>query len=174
MSIGFIILEKDETMSHEISAKLGKIWVFAEIILFCMVGTQVNLPVALRAGGVGIAIVALGLVARSIGTFVSLIRSGLTIKEKAFVILAYLPKATVQAAIGAAPLAAMQAAGMSTVPGDIILAIAVISILVTAPLGAIAIKISGERFLSTDLPAETSMSRERPPSALAEEPSPMS
>ena len=174
MAIGFIILEKQETMAHESSAKLGKIWVFAEIILFSMVGTQVNLPVALHAGGVGIAIVALGLVARSVGTFVSLIRSGLTIKEETFVILAYLPKATVQAAIGAAALAAMEAAGMSTVPGEIILAIAVISILLTAPLGAIAIKISGERFLSTDLPDETSMSREERPSALAEETSPVS
>ena len=100
MSIGFIILENDEHMAHEISAKLGKIWVFAEIVLFTMVGAQVNIEVALTAGLAGAAIIGLGLVARSFGTWLCLLGSDLNGGERWFVVISYLPKATVQAAIG--------------------------------------------------------------------------
>lgn len=147
MAMGFIILEKDEHMAHEISAKLGKIWVFAEIILFTMVGAQVNIEVALEAGLVGALIIGLGLVARSIGTYGCLWGSELNVPERLFVVVAYLPKATVQAAIGGAPLAAMALAGMETRAGEIILAVAVLSILLTAPLGAWAISVTGDRVL---------------------------
>ena len=148
MAIGFIILEKDEHMAHEISAKLGKIWIFAEIVLFTMVGTQVNLEVALDAGLAGAAIIGLGLVARSAGTYGCLLGSDLTVPERLFVVIAYVPKATVQAAIGGAPLAAMVLAGMNTGPGDVILAVAVLSIVLTAPLGAWAIQVTGDRVLA--------------------------
>ncbi len=148
MAIGFIILEKDEHIAHEISAKLGKIWVFAEIILFTMVGTQVNVPVALQAGLAGAVVIALGLVARSIGTWACLLGSDLNRGERAFVVIAYLPKATVQAAIGGGALIAMKSAGMDTGPGEVILAVAVLSILLTAPLGAWAIAITGEWWLA--------------------------
>jgi NhaP-type Na+/H+ or K+/H+ antiporter len=147
MAMGFIILEKDEHMAHEISAKLGKIWVFAEIILFTMVGAQVNIEVALEAGLVGALIIGLGLVARSIGTYGCLWGSELNVPERLFVVVAYLPKATVQAAIGGAPLATMALAGMETRAGEIILAVAVLSILLTAPLGAWAISVTGDRVL---------------------------
>jgi NhaP-type Na+/H+ or K+/H+ antiporter len=148
MAVGFIILEKDEHMAHEISAKLGKIWVFAEIVLFTMVGAQVNISVAVQAGLAGTALVALGLVARSIGTWLCLLGSDLNRGERMFVVISYLPKATVQAAIGGGALAAMKTAGMATGPGEVILAVAVLSILLTAPLGAWAIAITGEWWLA--------------------------
>ncbi len=147
MAIGLVILEKRERMAHEISAKLGKIWVFAEIILFTMVGAQVNLSVAWRAGLAGAALIGLGLVARGIGTWLCLLRSELSAGERLFVVVAYSPKATVQAAIGAAPLAAMKLAGMDSGPGEIILAVAVLSIVLTAPAGAWAIAAIGDRVL---------------------------
>ena len=147
MATGFIILEKDEHMAHEISAKLGKIWIFAEIVLFTMVGAQVDLGVALNAGLGGAAIIGLGLVARSAGTYACLLGSDLTMAERMFVVISYLPKATVQAAIGGAPLAAMILMGMDRGPGEVILAVAVLSILLTAPLGAWAIAVTGDKVL---------------------------
>jgi len=147
MAIGYIILEKREHQAHELSAKFGKIWVFAEILLFTMVGAQVNIHVALQTGLAGAALIALGLVGRSIGTYLCLLGSNLTTAERIFVVISYIPKATVQAAIGAAPLAAMSAAGMNTAPGEIILAAAVLSILLTAPVGAWAITFAGNRIL---------------------------
>jgi NhaP-type Na+/H+ or K+/H+ antiporter len=140
MAMGFIILEKDEHMAHEISAKLGKIWVFAEIV-------------AIEAGLAGAALIAAGLVVRSVGTWLCLIGSDLTGPERLFVVVAYLPKATVQAAIGGAPLAAMHLASMDTGPGEVILAVAVLSILLTAPLGAWAIVVTGERVLKVAPPS---------------------
>ena len=151
MAMGFIILEKDDHMAHEISAKLGKIWVFAEIVLFTMVGAQVDIEVAMEAGFAGALIIGLGLVARSIGTYGCLLGSELNVAERIFVVITYLPKATVQAAIGGAPLAAMALAGMKTGAGEIILAVAVLSIVLTAPLGAWAISVTGDRVLQVAL-----------------------
>lgn len=148
MAIGFIILERDEHMAHEISAKLGKIWVFAEILLFTLVGAQVDISVALKAGLAGTLLIALALVARSVGTWLCLVKSDLNRGERLFVVISYIPKATVQAAIGGGALVAMRAAGMDTAPGEVILAVAVMSILLTAPLGAWAIAITGERWLA--------------------------
>lgn len=150
MAIGFAILERQEEMAHEISAKLGKIWVFAEIILFSLVGAQVNIDVALAAGIGGAAVLGLGLLGRGTGVMLSLWGSELSLRERVFVAVSYSPKATVQAAIGAAPLMAMTAAGMDTAPGEIILAVAVLSIVLTAPTGAWAIAALGQRFLSVD------------------------
>ncbi|MBN1199310.1 MAG: cation:proton antiporter [Bacteroidales bacterium] len=147
MAIGFFILEKRESYAHELSTKLAKIWIMAEIILFTMVGAQVNLEVAFQSGLAGIMIILAGLVARSAGTIVSLIGTSLNMKEKAFVVIAYIPKATVQAAIGAAPLMAMRLARMPVGPGETILAVAVLSIILTAPLGAWGIAVTGKRWL---------------------------
>jgi NhaP-type Na+/H+ or K+/H+ antiporter len=148
MAIGFIILEKREHAAHEISGKLGKIWVFAQLLLFIIVGTQVKVPVAIDAGFKGALIIFLGLCGRSIGTQLCLLKSNLNAKERLFVGLSYLPKATVQAAIGAAPLVAMKTAGMDTGAGELILAIAVLSILITAPTGALAISWGGKNLLN--------------------------
>lgn len=147
MAIGFVILEKREKMAHELSGKLAKTWVFAEIILFSMVGAQVNIGVAWRAGAMGAAIIALGLLARGTGVGLCLLGSRLASKERLFVAISFSPKATVQAAIGSAPLLAMRSAGMDTGPGELILAIAVLSIVLTAPLGAWAINALGQRIL---------------------------
>ncbi len=147
MAMGFIILEKREHMAHEISSKLGKLWVFASIMLFTLVGAQVDVSLALDTGLAGLGLVACGLVARSAGVLLALIGSPLSRSERLFTMVSFWPKATVQAAMGAVPLAAMQAAGMPTAPGSIILAMAVMSIVFTAPLGAVAIKLVGERVL---------------------------
>lgn len=144
MAVGFIILEKEEAMAHIISQKLKKLWVFAELLLFVLVGAQVNIKVAWHAGLMGLAVIAFGLVFRSVGTYLSVLGAGLTWKEKLFCVVSYIPKATVQAAIGAIPLEA-------GIPGgEVILAVAVLSILVTAPIGAIGISLMGERILQVE------------------------
>ena len=148
MAIGFVLLEKREPMAHEISAKLAKIWVFAEIILFALVGAQVNLPMVWRAGAAGAALIGIGLAARGLGMLLCLAGSRLTLPERLFVVVSFIPKATVQAAIGAAPLMALRAAGLPAAPGELILALAVLSIVLTAPAGAIAIALLGERVLA--------------------------
>ena len=147
MAIGFMILERNETMAHEIAAKLAKIWVFAEIILFSMVGAQVNIAVAWETGLAGAAVIGLGMLARATGVWTCLLGSPLTLRERSFCVLAFSPKATVQAAIGASPLLAMQASSLSTRPGEIILATAVLSIILTAPFGAWAVNAVGNRVL---------------------------
>jgi NhaP-type Na+/H+ or K+/H+ antiporter len=141
MAIGFIILEKSEPVAHLISQKLKKVWVFAELLLFVLVGAQVNVKVAWHAGLAGTCVILVGLLFRSVGTYISLIGTPFDFKERMFCVIAYIPKATVQAAIGAVPLAAGVASG------ELILAVAVLSILLTAPLGAIGIIISGEKIL---------------------------
>ena len=103
MTIGFIILEKSESYAHEISEKLGKVWIFAQILLFVYVGMQVNVPVAVNAGFMGGLVIISGLLGRSFGVFLSLLGSDLNFRERIFVAIAYCPKATVQAAIGASP-----------------------------------------------------------------------
>ncbi|HSL19237.1 MAG TPA: cation:proton antiporter, partial [Methylomirabilota bacterium] len=142
MAIGFIILEKEEAIAHIISAKLKRLWVFAELLLFVLVGAQVDVQVAWRAGLAGTLLIVGGLAARSLGTYLSLAGTPLTRMEKLFAVVAYVPKATVQAAIGAAPLAAGVAGG------EVILAVAVLSILLTAPIGAVGIKVMGESVLA--------------------------
>ena len=150
MAMGFMILEKDDLMAREISAKLSKIWIFAEIFLFTLIGAQVNLEVAINAGLAGLLLITLGLLARSVGTFLCLLGSEFNYPERFFVVISFLPKATVQAAIGGAPLVAMALAGMETRPGEVILAVAVLSIVLTAPLGAWAISVVGEKALKVE------------------------
>ncbi len=147
MAIGFVILEKREHMAHEISAKLAKVWVFAEVLLFALVGAQVNLSVVWSTGIAGLTLILLGLCARGSTVLLCLARSGLTWGERWFVVVSLSPKATVQAAIGASPLMAMKMAGMDTGPGEIILALAVLSIAATAPLGAWGMSALGRRVL---------------------------
>lgn len=141
MAIGFVILEKSEPIAHLISQKLKKLWIFAELLLFVLVGAQVNIDVAWRAGLAGICVILIGLMFRSAGTMLSLIGTPLDWRERLFCVVAYVPKATVQAAIGAIPLTAGVASG------ETILAVAVLSILLTAPIGAIGIEWLGERVL---------------------------
>ncbi len=152
MATGFIILEKREHVAHEISSKLGKLWVFASIMLFTLVGAQVDVSLAWETGLAGLGLIMCGLVARSAGVLLALMGSPLNRRERFFAVVSYWPKATVQAAIGAVPLMTMKANGMDGAPGEIILAVAVLSIVFTAPIGALAIKLVGETALS--LPAD--------------------
>jgi solute carrier family 9B (sodium/hydrogen exchanger), member 1/2 len=141
MTIGFIILEKLPQVGKRLALKFNKIWIFAEILLFVLVGAQVNVNVALNAGSVGIVVILIGLTGRSIGVVISLLKTDLSWKERLFCVIAYVPKATVQAAMGAIPLS------LGVASGDVILAVAVLSILITAPIGAIAISLSAPKLL---------------------------
>lgn len=134
MTIGFVILLRRNVVAKRLALKFNKIWVLAEILLFVLVGAQVDLGVALNAGRLGIILILGGLIMRSIGVFISLVGSNLNKKERLFVAVSYTPKATVQAAMGSVPLA------YGVVSGDMILAVSVLAIVVTAPIGAIGIR----------------------------------
>ncbi|CAM2944309.1 cation:proton antiporter [Hathewaya histolytica] len=142
MTLGFCLLEKNEEEAIMLENMLKNIWFFAQIFLFVLIGSAVDVNVGLKAGILGIIIIAIGLVGRSVGVNIALIGSNLNFKERLFCSIAYLPKATVQAAIGAIPLS-------KGVPsGEIILAIAVLSIIITAPLGAMGIDYTKDRLLN--------------------------
>ena len=141
MTIGFIILEKNNDLANRLAAKFNKIWVLAEILLFVLIGAQVDITQIKTAGLIGLLIIAAGLIGRSAGVMLALLKSELDFKERIFCVFAYFPKATVQAAIGAIPLTA----GIAS--GDVILAMAVLSIIVTAPLGAILIRTTAPKLL---------------------------
>lgn len=141
MTIGFILLEKACDTAIKLGDRLNKIWFFAQIFLFVLIGAEVNIHVALDAGLIGIIIIAIGLLARTLGVMISLKGSELNMKERIFCAVAYSPKATVQAAIGGMPLAAGVASG------ELILAVAVLSIIITAPLGAIGINTLAPKLL---------------------------
>lgn len=142
MTIGFILLENYPSVAKRVSNKFNKIWVFAQLLLFVLVGAEVNINVAIDSGFIGLIIITIGLIARSIGVLISVAGTDLNKKERLFCVISYVPKATVQAAIGAVPLA------MGVASGEIILAIAVLSILVTAPLGAIGIRATSDKWLT--------------------------
>ncbi|MCT4563725.1 MAG: cation:proton antiporter [Maledivibacter sp.] len=135
MTLGFILLEKANDFASNFEIELNKVWFFAQIFLFVLIGAEVNIYVAWKAGLIGALIILIGLIARSIGVIIALQGSNLNIKEKIFCTIAYSPKATVQAAIGGIPLA------MGVASGNLILAIAVLAVILTAPLGAVGIKL---------------------------------
>ena len=120
-------------VSKRLSDKFGKLWLAAEVILFVLVGAAVDIRYTLNAGGAAILMILVALLFRSVGVAICLIRTKKKKKERFFCILSYLPKATVQAAIGSVPLA------MGLPCGQIVLSVAVLGILITAPLGAILI-----------------------------------
>ena len=128
-------------VAERLTAKFGKLWVWAEVMLFVLVGAEVDLKYAAAAGLAAVATVLGVLCFRALGVLLCVAGSKLDKKERLFTILAYLPKATVQAAIGGVPLA------MGLGCGQIVLTVAVIAILVTAPLGAFAIDFSYRKLL---------------------------
>ena len=133
MSLGIVIKRKYDILAKRLSGKYNKLWVAAEIFLFVLVGATVDLKYAVVAGVSAVLLVAGALVFRMIGVALCLIKADLSRKERLFCMVAYVPKATVQAAIGAIPLTM----GLSC--GQIVLTVAVLSILITAPFGAICI-----------------------------------
>lgn len=128
-------------LAHRLSLKYNKLWVAGEVFLFVLVGISVNVNYALSAGVLTIVLVCGGLVFRMVGVFVSVQPTKFTNKEKLFCAFAYIPKATVQAAIAGIPLA------MGLANGDLILTVGVVSIFISAPLGALLIDTSATRLL---------------------------
>ena len=133
ISMGIGLGQKNAPIAKRLSEKCAKLWVGAELILFVLVGAALQIHSAWEAGVASIAVILLALCVRSIGTWLAISTEKLTPKEKLFCLVAYLPKATVQAAIGSVPLSV----GLSS--GQTILAVAVMAILITAPLGAFLI-----------------------------------
>ena len=141
MSMGAYFKKSKEELSKRLSLKYSKLWVAAEIILFVLVGAAVNINYALKTGFIGVILILSVLVFRMLGVLISLIKTKLNKKERIFSMIAYCPKATVQAAIGSIPLA------LGFASGEIILTVAVLAILITAPLGAFAIEFFYKRLL---------------------------
>ena len=139
-----IKLKSNEKVTSRLSAKFGKLWIAAEVMLFVLVGAAVDIRYTLTAGLSAIAIIFIALAFRTVGVCICMIGTNLTIKEKIFCVIAYLPKATVQASIGSIPLA------LGLPCGKIILSVAVLAILITAPLGAIGIDASYRHFLEQE------------------------
>ena len=142
MSVGIIINQKYDVLAKRLSVKYNKLWLGAEIFLFVLVGIAVDLKYALAAGIVVILLVILALVFRMMGVAISLVKTKLNKKERLFCAVAYTPKATVQAALGTVPLVM----GLSC--GEMVLTVAVISILITAPFGAICVDNLYKKLLS--------------------------
>lgn len=141
MSIGITLYQKYNTIAKRLSVKYNKLWVAAEVLLFVLVGATVDLNYAVKAGVFAVLVVLIALVFRLIGVVVCLFKTNLTMKERIFCIIAYMPKATVQAAIGGIPLS------MGLACGQKVLTVAVLSILITAPLGAIGIDLLYKKLL---------------------------
>lgn len=155
MSLGIIIKQGYEPLALRLSGKYNKLWVAAEIFLFVLVGAAVDLKYAASAGIAAVLLVLGALLFRMAGVFLCLIKTELTRKEKLFCMIAYTPKATVQAAIGAVPLSM----GLSC--GQTVLTVAVLSILITAPLGAVCIDALYKKLLEpAKTPLETQSYRE--------------
>lgn len=133
MSLGVTMLKFYGILAERLMGKFSKIWVGAELLLFVLVGAAVDISYIGNAGLLSFVLVLTALLFRIIGVNISLIKTNLNKKEKAFCSISYLPKATVQAAIGAVPLA------MGVPSGNLILTIAVLSIMITAPIGAVGI-----------------------------------
>ena len=128
-------------MSSKLSADFGNLWVAAEIWLFVLVGAAVDIRYTLTAGIAAVGMIFIALIFRDVGVCICMFGTELNLKERLFCVIAYLPKATVQAAIGSVPLSA----GLPC--GKIVLSVAVLAIIITAPLGAFGIDMTCKRFL---------------------------
>ena len=144
MSMGAGIQGKNTILSKRLSIKYSKLWIAAEVMLFVLVGATVNIKYALGASIPAILLIMIVVVFRMAGVFLCLAGTSLSYKERLFCMIAYCPKATVQAAIGSMPLS------IGLPSGNIILTVAVLSILITAPLGAFAIDISYKKLLKKE------------------------
>lgn len=137
-------LRSEKTVTKRLSEKFGKLWLAAEVILFVLVGAAVDIRYTLEAGIMAVLMIFLTLVFRAAGVALCLVKTPLSFKERMFCVVAYLPKATVQAAIGSVPLA------MGLPCGKIVLSVAVLAILITAPLGALGMDVSYKKWLQKE------------------------
>lgn len=131
-------------VSKRLSEKFGKLWIAAEVVLFVLVGAAVDIRSTLSAGIAAVFMIFIALIFRTAGVLICTIKTKLNMKERIFCVIAYLPKATVQAAIGSVPLAAGLACG------KIILSVAVLAIIITAPLGALGIDNTYKKLLEKE------------------------
>lgn len=131
-------------VSKRLSEKFGKLWIAAEVVLFVLVGAAVDIRYTLSAGIAAVFMIFIALIFRTAGVLICTIKTKLNMKERIFCVIAYLPKATVQAAIGSVPLAAGLACG------KIILSVAVLAIIITAPLGALGIDNTYKKMLEKE------------------------
>ena len=143
MFIGIGLQRKREEVAKRLSVKYGKLWVAAEVFLFVLVGATVNIGYLGKVGVKALIVIIGALAFRMLGVFVCLIGTSLKKKERLFVMMAYTPKATVQAAIGGIPLT------LGFACGDTVLTVAVLAIVLTAPLGAFAIDLSYKKLQQT-------------------------
>lgn len=141
MAMGFMILAKDAGLAKRLALKFNKIWVFGEILLFVLIGAAVDISVIFESGHIGVLIIIIGLIGRLFGVTAALYKSNLNTKEKLFCGISYIPKATVQAATAGIPLA------MGVPHGDTILAIGVLAIIMTVPIGVTGIRLGRETLL---------------------------
>lgn len=145
MSMALVLnMQSVEHVAQSLSSKLGKSWLAAELLLFVLVGAAVDIRYTLKAGLPAAAMIFAALVLRSLGVSLCLLQTPLSLKERLFCLIAYLPKATVQAAIGSVPLS------LGLPCGSLILSVAVLGILITAPLGAFGIDLSARHFLTAE------------------------
>lgn len=142
MSLGIALQRKRDIVARRLSLKFSKLWVAAELLLFVLVGATVDLHYAYAAGLPAVILIFGVLLFRMAGVWVCLFKTKLLFKERLFCVLAYMPKATVQAAIGSVPLSM----GLSC--GNIVLTVAVLAILITAPLGAFLIDLTYKKLLT--------------------------
>ena len=131
-------------VSKRLSEKFGKLWLAAEVLLFVLVGAAVDIRYTMNAGIVAVVMIGIALLFRAVGVMLCMVGTRLNVKERLFCIIAYLPKATVQAAIGSVPMA------MGLACGQIVLSVAVLAILITAPLGAIGMDVSYQKLLEKE------------------------
>lgn len=131
-------------VSKRLSEKFGKLWLAAEVLLFVLVGAAVDIRYTMNAGIVAVVMIGIALLFRAVGVMLCMVGTQLNVKERLFCIIAYLPKATVQAAIGSVPMA------MGLACGQIVLSVAVLAILITAPLGAIGMDASYQKLLEKE------------------------
>ena len=137
-------LKSDNSVSARLSEKFGKLWIGAEVMLFVLVGAAVDIRYTVAAGGMAVLMISIALAFRASGVWLCMIGTELTTKEKLFCVIAYMPKATVQAAIGSVPLS------LGLPCGKIVLSVAVLAILIIAPLGAIGIDRTYKSLLAGD------------------------
>ncbi len=143
MSMALVIAMKSvPEVTKRLQEKYGKLWIAAEVILFVLVGAAVDIRYTLEAGIGAVIMIGIGLIFRSVGVYFCMLGTQLNGKERLYCIIAYLPKATVQAAIGSVPLS------LGLPCGNLVLSVAVLSILITAPLGAIGMDLSYKQFLN--------------------------
>ena len=142
MSMALVLaMRSTSSVTVRLQQKFGKLWLAAEVILFVLVGAAVDIRYTLEGGVAAVMMIVLGLIFRSVGVWLSVLGTKLNMKERIFCVIAYLPKATVQAAIGSVPLS------MGLACGNIVLSVAVLAILITAPLGAIGMDLTYKKLL---------------------------